>query len=175
MRSLILGLILTSPLLCQSQESDRQTLPTLLSEVRQLRLAIERSTLLGTRMQIALQRIQMQETRAARVSQDLDRLRREVAELQMAHSSAVARFKNEEEMLAQIANPVDRKASEAGLQRFKLELEAMATREQQARAREAELGIQAQNEQGRLTELNDKVNQMERALDDALRQLGGQR
>jgi hypothetical protein len=67
MRSVVLVVLLADRLFCQSQDTERQSVPALLSEVRQLRLAIERSTLLGTRMQISLQRIQMQEMRTARI------------------------------------------------------------------------------------------------------------
>src|SRR5260370_40594918 len=77
MRSLVIAVLLAARLFGQSQDPERQNIPALLSEVHQLRLAIERSTLLGTRMQISLQRIQMQEVRTARLSQDLDRLRKE--------------------------------------------------------------------------------------------------
>ena len=79
-----------------------------------------------------------------------------------------------EEQLSRLTEPAARKALEAELNHLKLAVEDTTAREQQARAREAEMAILAQNEQNRLTELNDRVNQMERALDEALRQLGGQ-
>src|SRR5690242_5528360 len=69
--SILLLALCPAPLLAQKTESDQQTLQALLSEVRELRLAIERSTLLGTRAQIALSRLQTQEEKAARLSQQL--------------------------------------------------------------------------------------------------------
>jgi len=56
-----------------------------LAEIRQLRLAIERSTLLGMRMQISLQRIQMQEMRTTRISQELERARKDAADSQLGY------------------------------------------------------------------------------------------
>jgi hypothetical protein len=57
------------------------------------------------------------------------------------------------------------------VKRYKIDVEAMAARQQQAQAREAEMATQAHLEQGRLSELNERVNQMERDLDEALRRL----
>src|ERR1051325_6420444 len=73
MRTLIVVMVSAGGLLGQPQDSKRQNV--LLSEVHELRLAIERSSLLGTRLQISLQRIQMQEMRTTRFSQDHDRLK----------------------------------------------------------------------------------------------------
>jgi hypothetical protein len=175
MRSFVLVVLLAGYLSAQSQESERQSIPALMSEVHQLRLAIERSTLLGTRMQISLQRIQMQELRTSRISQDHERLRKEAADMQMGYATAASRLKNDEEQLTQTTDPKERKNLEEVVKRTKLDLEAMAARQQQTQAREAELAVQVQSEQGRLAELNERVNQMERALDEALRQINGQR
>ena len=172
MRSVRFAVLLISPWLCRAQERDSQTTPALLSEVRALRLAIERSTLLGTRMQITLQRIQLQEQRAARVSQELERARRDAADAQNGYANITARLKHDEDELSTTTDPMRRKQLEDVVKRMKMESELMTTREQQARAREAEIATQVRNEQGRLAELNDSVNQMERALDEALRQLG---
>ena len=122
-------------------------------------------------MQIALQRIQLQESRATRLSQDLDRVRKEISDLQSEQSSLVDRIKHQEEKVAQTSDSASRQNMESELKRFKQFIERATLLEQQKRARESELAIQVQNEQGRLTEMHDRVNQMERALDDALQQL----
>jgi hypothetical protein len=172
MRSIRFAVLMISPWLCRGQERDSQAIPALLSEVRALRLAIERSTLLGTRMQITLQRIQLQEQRTARVSQELERARREAADAQNANANITSRLKHDEDEQSATTDPVRRKQLEDVVKRMKVEAELMTTREQQSRAREAEIATQVRNEQSRLIELNDSVNQMERAHDEALRQLG---
>ena len=48
MRLVVLAVSLAASSFGQSQEAEHQNIPALLSEVHQLRLAIERSTLLGT-------------------------------------------------------------------------------------------------------------------------------
>ena len=49
MRPLLISLLTALPHCSQSTDSDRKTLDALVSEVREWRPAIERSTLLGTR------------------------------------------------------------------------------------------------------------------------------
>ena len=49
----------------QAADSDSHLLQALLTEVQQLRVAIERSTLLGTRTQLVISKLQMQETRVS--------------------------------------------------------------------------------------------------------------
>src|SRR5678815_2776293 len=48
----------------QPAAADSNVLQALLSEVQQLRMAIERSTLLGTRTQLAISQLQLQESRS---------------------------------------------------------------------------------------------------------------
>jgi predicted nucleic acid-binding Zn-ribbon protein len=147
----------------------------LLVEVQQLRAAIERSTLLGTRTQIAMQRIQMQETRTTRLSQELDRVRREVTDLDRVKTETVLHLRAMEAQLSQATDPNGRLRLEEEVKRIKLRLEQLAAQEPQTRAREADLANQVQTEQSRLTELQDRVNALERTLDTAIGQLTSQR
>ena len=59
-------------LAAQSAEPDQRITQTLISEIQQLRLAIERSTLLNARTQLAISQLQMQEATVARLSQQLN-------------------------------------------------------------------------------------------------------
>jgi len=170
-------LILIFPLLAAAQTSgaERQTLQSLLVEVHQLRLALERSTLLGTRTQIALQRIQMQQSVTAQLSQELETSRRQLEKLQEAQPQVAQRITELEDRLPQISDTLARKEAEGQIKGAKLALERIAATEQQQRAREAALQQQIHAEQSRLNELHDRVNEMERALDVAIRQLAGGR
>jgi chromosome segregation ATPase len=167
-------LCLGLPLAAQTAERD-QTLHTLLAEVQQLRLAIERSTLLGTRTQVALLRIQMQEARAVRVSEDLDRVRGQLTELQNENGRNAERAKDLEGELSRATDPKYRKELEDVLKHHKQIVEMRTTTERQLRAREAELAGVAATEQSRLTDLHQRIEEMERALDAAIQQLLGRR
>src|SRR3954453_4945192 len=59
----------------QSAESDQRITQTLISEIQQLRIAIERSTLLSTRTQLAVSQLQLQETAVARLTSQLSDVR----------------------------------------------------------------------------------------------------
>jgi phage terminase small subunit len=112
------------------------------SEVQQLRLAIERSTLLGARMQVTLQRIQLQEQRAARISQELEPARREVGDAQSSSAGMAAHLKQNEEQLSVVTDSSRRQQLEEVVKRQRVELNLLTSREQQARARETESAVQ---------------------------------
>src|SRR5258708_35502829 len=64
--------------MAQNSSSDPQTLQTLLSEVHQLRLALERSTQIAPRIQIAVERLKLQQDQVARTARQLDVLRQNI-------------------------------------------------------------------------------------------------
>src|SRR4051794_10159938 len=68
--------ILALPLALAAQPADTEKVTqALISEIQQLRLAIERSTLLGARTQLAISQQQLQETAIVRISSQLAELR----------------------------------------------------------------------------------------------------
>jgi hypothetical protein len=64
----------------------------------------------------------------------------------------------------QAADPAQRRHLEEATKEFRLEAEQREKSLQQMQAREGELTGQLQTEQNRLTELNDRLDQIERAL-----------
>src|SRR3954451_17641883 len=59
--------------------ADQATLQSLLTEVRQLRLALEKAMAIGPRMQVTLERIRMQDEKVSRIGRELSDTRRELA------------------------------------------------------------------------------------------------
>src|SRR5262245_28028448 len=145
-----------------------QTLQTLLSEVRQLRLALERSNLLGPRIQIAVSRIQLQQEQVARLNGRVENSRRNIVDLQDKQAEVTDHGKRVEAQLMEVQDPHERKALEFGLQQNKSTLERLKVLEQQERSREAELASALVNEQSRLVELNDRMASIERPIDNDL-------
>src|SRR5258705_7350643 len=84
MRHLRIFLLAACPIavFAQAAETDSRVLQTLLSEVQQLRVAIERSTLLGARTQLAISQLQLQESRSERLSRELTALRDSTSQLE---------------------------------------------------------------------------------------------
>ena len=105
MRYLGILLLAASPLWAQPAENDPRILQTLLSEVQQLRLAVERSTLLGTRTQLAISQLQLQEAKAERLSRELTSLCDETSRLVSQKARRKPAMKEAEAARTQIQKP----------------------------------------------------------------------
>ena len=154
---------LALPAAAQTTSSDTATLQTLLSEVRQLRLALERSVSIGPKIQLTLQRLQMQEQKLQRVSLQLDAVRKEIYGQGLPSKRAVEQIPVLEQGLASESNPARHKELEAQL----ADLKYVASRQvdSQLLAHESELTSSVRVEQAALNELNEKLNAIERLLD----------
>ena len=160
------------PLGAQTPPPEAQTLSTLLTEVRQLRQAIERSTLLGARTQLAVLMLQTQETRTARMAEDLEKIRRELAQSETTRSGLAEQVKRMESAAGDLSTPPpDRANLEREAKMIKPQLETMLLQGGLLRAREAEATSQLQMERERLTQLQNQISDMEQALDNAIRQM----
>src|SRR5690349_16994164 len=71
--------VLPLALSAQSAESDQRINQALISEMHELRLAIERSTLLNARTQLAISQLQMQEQSIVRLTSQLNDLKQQGA------------------------------------------------------------------------------------------------
>jgi chromosome segregation ATPase len=166
-------LLLTAAAWGQAADSDARVLQSLLTEVQQLRVAIERSTLLGTRTQIAISKLQMQETRAAQLSRELDNLRDEGPSLSMEKARLSERLKQAEEARTspQFNSSESRGELESQIRQMKLTIEEFGAKETRRSAREGELAGQAQAAQAEVADSRSRIAEMERALDAAIQQL----
>ena len=72
---LVLFLSLTFALAGQSPAADQQLTQSLISEIQQLRMAIERSTLLNARTQLAISQLQLHEQSVARLTTQMNETR----------------------------------------------------------------------------------------------------
>src|SRR5690348_7126368 len=129
-------------LFSQTADSDRSTLEALLKEVRELRLALERSTLLTARIQIAVNMMQIQESRSSKAAQDLDNMRKEILDLQSNRARHAEQVKRLEEHLSSVTNPAERQEFEGLIRQAKVDSDQFAAKEQDRRAKEAELSVQ---------------------------------
>jgi chromosome segregation ATPase len=157
----------------QTADPDPRVLQSLLTEVQQLRLAIERSTLLGARTQLAVSKLQMQETRAAQLSRDLANLRDAAGDLAIEKVRNAERLKAAEESRnsPQFSTPEMRNELESQIKQLKLNIEEFGGKESRRAAREGELAVQAQAAQAEVADSRSRIAEMERALDAAIQQL----
>lgn len=149
----------------QSANPDHATMQALLSEVRQLRLALQRSLSLGPRMQLVLQRAQLQDAKVARIAQQLDEVHKQVAADAAQQTNMGERLARIEQALSSETDPERRKQLED--MRVGLKLAAGTGPDQQLRAREGEIAASLQTEQAILDELNGKLDTIERQFEAA--------
>lgn len=147
----------------QTANPETATLDELLSEVRQLRRTVEKTLSLGPRMQIILQRAQLQEQKVSRISQQLDAVRKQIAE-DTARQTAL------NERLAHIEQDVAAETDArrlAQLEDMRRDLKTVAGKgpDQQLQAHESELANSLETEQAALNEINEKLDAMERQLE----------
>ena len=144
--------------------SDSSLIQALISEVHQLRLAIERSNTLSPRIQLVVERVKMQQSVVTRVSDQLESAHRELDKLQSDQTRTAERIKTFETELSQATDPLKRQQMDLELKAFKPEFDRALQLIDAVRAREAELNSRLRSEQATLDGLNDRLNQIERAL-----------
>ena len=88
------GAVRAQPQRVESNQSDPPTMTQLLQEVHALRLAIERSTVAGTRAQLLLGRLQMQEARMATLGHQVQEARSKLLEIQRNRENSMSEIKN---------------------------------------------------------------------------------
>jgi hypothetical protein len=148
-----------------SDQSPAQDSSALLNEVRLLRQAIEQLAGNGTRVQIAFGRLQLQEQRTATAARRLEDLRANLTRLTHQATETADRLKDFEGL----ATTGNRKPEEEADLR---EMQKMMTRElrrveaERARltAEESEAASVLANEQGRWSDLNRQLEELERSL-----------
>ncbi len=163
----LLFAVIPGVLSAQTTGTEKPTLQALLAEVRELRLAIERSTLLGTRTQLAVSQLQLQEANAARAAQRLSEVKGQSAQDRITHLTE--NIKNAEAARTLAQQPGADLKSE--IKSMKAELEFLTGQEQQRMARENEAAGQLQAAQNLVNESRSRIAEMERALDAALQQM----
>ena len=158
-----MGLIAASAALGQS--SDTATLQALLSEVRELRLAMERIGTNGPRIQIALQRAQWQEQRVARAQARLDSVRGALGRITLDLAQSRRMAEEAEQELASHQDVIVRKAFEERLHETKLSVERISRSEQQLRGEEADAASAFRTEEAKMDEIAQRLAALERAVD----------
>lgn len=163
------AILLASASLAQAQTPpENATLQALLTEVRQLRLALERSASVAPMIQLTLHRIQIQQTEVARASAQLETLRAQMAKSADEQAGVLSHIKSREALLTQELDATQRKNFELEVKMTKVRLEQQAEQrgiqDAQQRAQESELAGRLYAEQSKMTELTERLNSLEKML-----------
>ena len=144
--------------------TEKATIQALLAEVRQLRLALERSTSVGLRIQLGVQRIQLQQDRVNRLSKQYQDCHSTLTSIASNKSQMAADLKRGEAVVGQEQDPARRKQIEMELSHLSADLERLGVREQQEQAQEIQLASQLQAEQAKLNDLSDQLDALDKKL-----------
>ena len=138
----------------------------LLSEVHQLRLAIQRSNLNTYHAQVTLERFRLQQQQVDRLNDKLGGVRAQIARLQIDKSRLQGDSPRLEAQLSQESDPGKRRELENQQQAIKLEVERLLETVSQQREMESQLNGQVQVEQAKLNELNDRLDTLQKELEN---------
>lgn len=144
---------------------DAQVLRALLTEVRELRMTLQRVNVKAYRMQIGLERLRQQQARVDQFSRELTEVRMNLAEATANRPRMAERLKEMEARFNQETDPAVRANLEAECKDFKYNLEQLVTSLEQQKARESELSRILQEEQDRLDQISAQLDSLSRELE----------
>ena len=144
----------------QAQTPD--VLGELLKEVRGLRIAMERAATVGARIQLLVGRVQIQEQRIAELARRSAAVREEMSRLDIEISQAGLSVKSLEGASAK--TPDMQKEIEGQLEGLHAQLAVTEKRRQELANEDAQLSQQMSADQGRWADVNNQLDQLERAL-----------
>lgn len=162
-RNAWLFFVFSSTMLAQS--TDAVTLQALLQEVRQLRQDLNGMTLVAQRMQILLYRVQLQDEVTKKAAQRYDQASAKVRDAERNRTEAMSDLKTAEENLASVRSPIERNSREDQVREMKRRVEMWSNDESGCRATEAVAASDLRSEQAKLSELQQRLDTVERQLE----------
>jgi hypothetical protein len=160
----LVALAAALPALAFAQTSSPDTLSVLLNEVRLLRIALERSATTAPQIQLLGSRLTVQNDRVSRVSRDLDAARNALAHAIEERTMMTARAQELESALARQTDDEMRKQAGDQLRAVRQQVEITTAQEQRLRLQESELLNDLTVEQNQWTDLNRRLDELERTL-----------
>ena len=168
-----LGVLFVSPLVAQTEKSaeENQTLRTLLSEVRQLRKTMQTTGLHAYRGQIILERMRLANEQVERMAQKLEAARDDAEKIERTIPRFEEQSKVMETVLQQETNVAQRAKIEFELKDHKQQAERYKVLLTRAREREQQLSTELRASQARLTELESRLDLLEREIENEIERL----
>ena len=148
-----------------AQGDNEQTMQALLNEVRQLRIAIQRSNLSAYHAQLIIERMRSQRQLVDRLTERLRENRDRIANGKIPQAEFQHELKRIEVRLSQERDAERRQDLEEQQDMFKTRLAALAKEETRLQEAESQLNAQLQIEQARLAELDDQLDSLRRELE----------
>jgi predicted nucleic acid-binding Zn-ribbon protein len=158
----------TKPTTPMAAVSETATLQALLKEVQQIRASIPRANLNTFHADITLNRIRMQKETIDRLTTRLDETTVLIKKLQEESQENLLIRKTLEQRLQNTYDPVQRAGLEYAIEQLKLKVNAASLHIQELNNQIYKLTNQINLEQGRMTELNNRLDQVMRTIEAQL-------
>jgi chromosome segregation ATPase len=137
-----------------------QTLQQLLTEVRELRLAVQRATVSNTRFQMLIERVRVQQSHVDALSRQLENVHSQVAEMKAAKPQMEQQLKDAEDLLDRTPDPSAHADVESRIKSGKASLSRLTQEDERLRNREVVLDTEVQAAQAKLNELNGQLDSL---------------
>ena len=164
----ILGLIvclgLLLPAAARAQAPAADPIRELLTEVRALRIAMERSATVGARIQLLVARVQLQEQRIAELSRRSAAIRDEISKVEAVIATNTDALKRNESAVERADSAEMRREIEGQVEYYKAQLRNPEKRRQGLLNEESLLSQQMAADQGRWSDVNNQLDELERSL-----------
>jgi peptidoglycan hydrolase CwlO-like protein len=148
-----------------TRAADPDVLPALLIEVRGLRAAMEQMASAGPQVQLALGRLQLQEQRVNNLLRRMESVQNDLSAALQESDRAMQEFTRLENALKFAGLPPDeRQQLESMLPQIKANHGRALATVQRLQAEESGVTQELATEQGRWTEINQRMEELERAL-----------
>jgi hypothetical protein len=145
-------------------QSNDQTLQLLLQELREFRQEIRGMSLVSQQIQILLYRVQLQDEATRKATQRHDQAIVKLRDAERALAEQTNGLKMAEEKLASLQNQSMRGSLEEAIQQLKRSIEIWFRDKNGYQAAEVTAGSDLKAEQAKLSELQQRLDQLERQL-----------
>ena len=163
------ALVIVSAAGAQTTSPDTQALQALVTEIRQLRQDLQATNIVTQRVQIVLYRLQIQAALVTGAASRLEDTRTSLGKAQAETKRVSALVPQAEEEVRNTQDPAQRKSKEENLIQIRIYLERCAADEQRLQSREIEAQTQNRAEQGKLADLQDQLDRLDKLLDSLSR------
>jgi chromosome segregation ATPase len=142
----------------ESTQGDRdQTLKQLLTEVRELRLTVQRATV-STRFQMLIERVRVQQAHVDALSRQLENIHSQVADMKGAKPQMEQQIKDAEDQLDRTPDPSAHADLESRIKGGKANLARFTQEDERLRNRETAVDSELQAGEAKLNELNGQLD-----------------
>ncbi|HEU0174870.1 MAG TPA: hypothetical protein VFV58_11455 [Blastocatellia bacterium] len=137
-----------------NKPSQEQIVREILSEVRQLRVEIQRLKANAYQTQVVIERLRLQQDQVARLTREIGEIREKISETQISQVKMNGRLKETEKQVE--AGVI----SQSELKRISDEIEGLKQREQRLTEQESQLSAELDAERVKLITLNRQLDEL---------------